>query len=197
MRSETLISKCNSFLQMRKPVTSPYVVVRHSKIHGNGVFAKKDIPKGAKVIEYVGEKVTKKESDKRADDVIERASHKAGEGLVYMFELNKRYDIDGNVSWNTARFINHSCDPNCETDIENDRIWITAIKDIKKGEELSYDYGYDFEHYEDHPCKCGSKNCVGFILSQDDWPKLKKSLAMKKFWKNIKKAAKKGGYKLL
>jgi SET domain-containing protein len=101
--------------------------------------------------------------------------------MVYMFELNKEYDIDGVVARNYARFINHSCDPNCEVDIADNHIWISSIKRIKKGAELTYNYGYPFDSdFDEHVCKCGSKNCVGYILSADDWPKLKKSLNKKK-----------------
>jgi len=84
------------------------------------------------------------------------------------------------VSWNLAKYINHSCDPNCETDIVRGKIWISAIKDIKKGEELSYDYGYDMHCFEDHPCRCNSKNCVGFIVRSNLRWRIRKKLAKKK-----------------
>ena len=154
-----------------KPTTSPYIRVTNSKIHGRGVFAKKDIRKGTKIIEYVGEKITKAESDKREDNE---------NGTIYTFELNSKYDIDGDVSYNTAKYINHSCNPNCETDIIRGKIWIIAMRDIKKGEELSYNYGYSFEDFEDHPCRCGSKNCIGFIVDEDHWSKVRRTLARKK-----------------
>lgn len=172
-----------------KPTTSPYIIVKNSKVHGKGVFARKNIPEGTKVIEYVGEKLTKAQSDKRSDEQLEKAKH--GDGAVYIFELNKRYDIDGNVPWNTARLINHSCDPNCETDIVKGHIWIIALRDIKKSEELSYDYNFDIDDYEEHPCRCGSKNCVGYIVGEDHWPKLKRRLAKKKAKKTKTKKAKK------
>lgn len=176
-----------------KPTTSEYIVVKRSKIHGTGVFAKKNIPKGTDIIEYMGRRITKAESDKISD--VHMNNHKQNSeenGAVYIFNLNKRYDIDGQVPWNTAKFINHSCNPNCKADIKRGHIWISSIKDIKKGEELSYNYGYDLEDYEDHPCRCGSKNCVGYIVDEDDWPKLKKLIAKKKAKKSIrKKSAKK------
>jgi len=163
-----------------KSTKSEYAVVRKSKIHNRGVFARNDIPEGARVIEYVGDKMTKAQSDIRADEIFEKAEKdRKNIGAVYIFELNKRYDIDGSVSWNTAKWINHSCDPNCETDIIKGRIWIIALRDIKKGEELFYDYGYDIEDFEDHPCYCGSKKCVGYIVAEEDWPKLKRKLARK------------------
>ncbi len=159
---------------MPKPTISKYVEVRNSPIHGTGIFAACDIPKGTKIIEYVGRKISKKESDDIADKQYEKGQQ-GTEGHVYIFEVNKKYDLDGNVSWNTARFINHSCSPNCETEQdEDDRIWIVSIRAIKKGEELSYNYGYDIDNWKDHPCRCGSENCVGHIVAEKHWAKLRK-----------------------
>ena len=90
-----------------------------------------------------------------------------------VMKINKKYDIDGDVSYNSAKYINHSCNPNCESVNTRGKIWIVAEKDIMKGEELTYNYGYDFEDFEDHECRCGSHNCVGYILSEDHWPKLR------------------------
>tara|TARA_Y100000310_G_C20640656_1_gene793699 strand:+ start:140 stop:676 length:537 start_codon:yes stop_codon:yes gene_type:complete len=163
-----------------KPTTSEWITVKESAVHNKGVFAAKDIPKGTKIIEYVGERITKTESTIRADKVIDDSLRDKTKGAVYLFEINKKYDIDGNVDYNTARFINHSCDPNCEVDFEGERIFIFSIKDIKKGEELNYDYGYDIDNYEDHRCKCGAKNCIGYIVSKEDWPKLKRKVGKKK-----------------
>ena len=148
----------------------------NSVIHGKGIIASEKIKKNTRVIEYIGEKVTKREGDKRSADRIKKFSKKKNFGTVYIFELNKKYDIDGSPNYNKARFINHSCDPNCEVDIINNRIWISSIKEIKKNEELTYDYGYPFDKddFRDHECKCGSKNCVGYIVSEDDRKKLKK-----------------------
>lgn len=146
--------------------------VKKSKIHGSGVFATKNIKKGTRIIEYIGEKIKKSEGDKRSERRIKKFLDSKETGSVYIFELNKKYDIDGSPEYNKARYINHSCDPNCEVDIIDDKIWISAIKNIKKGVELSYDYGYEFdEDFRDHPCKCGSQSCVGFIISSDDWKK--------------------------
>ena len=146
--------------------------VKKSKIHGSGVFATKNIKKGTRIIEYIGEKIKKSEGDKRSEQRIKKFLDSKETGSVYIFELNKKYDIDGSPEYNKARYINHSCDPNCEVDIIDDKIWISSIKNIKKGVELSYDYGYEFdEDFRDHPCKCGSQSCVGFIISSDDWKK--------------------------
>ncbi|MDP2815208.1 MAG: SET domain-containing protein-lysine N-methyltransferase [Rectinemataceae bacterium] len=147
-------------------VTSPYIIVRSSRIHHKGVFARMDIPKKTKIIEYVGEKISKKESERRADEVIERAKADKNHGAVYIFDLNRRRDIDGNVPYNTAKYINHSCHPNCEIHDLYGHIWIVALRDIRKGEEISYDYGYDYESYEDHPCLCGTEVCVGYIVAK-------------------------------
>lgn len=156
-----------------KRMSSPYIVVRGSAIHGRGVFARRRIPAGTRIIEYIGEKISKAESERRAEVILNYSKKDRARGAVYIFTLNKRYDIDGNVSYNTARFINHSCHPNCEAELVHGHIWIVALKDIEKGEELSYNYGYDMEAYEEHPCRCGSHNCVGYIVAEEHWPKLK------------------------
>ena len=98
--------------------------------------------------------------------------------VLYVFELNKRYDIDGDVPWNTAKWINHSCNPNCETEDDNGKMWIMATRDINSGEELTYDYGFDFdpETFKDNPCLCGSKECIGYIVKKEHWNRLKRHL---------------------
>jgi len=148
---------------------------KKSHVHGTGLFAFQNIKKGTKIIEYIGDKVTKKEGDKRADKQIKQYKKNKYNGMVYVFELNKLYDIDGSVAHNHAKLINHSCNPNCEVEITNNEIWISSIKRIKKNTELSYNYGYSYDtDYVDHICKCGSSKCVGYILDEDHWPKLKK-----------------------
>lgn len=159
------------------PTKSPYVIKRKSSIHGYGIYARCDIPKGARVIEYVGDRITKSESVKRAEQNFLKAEQDQDHGAVYIFVLNKRYDIDGNVFYNTAKYINHSCDPNCETDIIRGKIWVIALRNIAKGEELYYNYGYDLDEYEKHPCRCRTNRCVGFIASEELWPRLRKLVA--------------------
>ena len=159
---------------------SPYILVKKSKIHSRGVFARRDIPKGARVIEYVGRKVTKAESDRLADIPLARNQKNKNYGAVYIFQLNKRHDIDGNVPYNTARFINHSCEPNCEAEIIRGKIWILALRDIKEGDEITYNYNYDIEDYEEHRCFCGTSRCVGYILDEDYWSRVKKRAMGKK-----------------
>ena len=153
--------------------------VKNSKIHGSGMYAIADIEAEADIIEYTGEKITKKESTRRALEWEERA-RETGEGLVYIFELDDKYDIDGRLGNNPARYMNHSCEPNCEAINRDGKIWIVAVQDIQKGEELVYDYGYDMEHFLDHPCLCGSRNCIGYIVRKDQRNKVKKLLNNKK-----------------
>ena len=150
--------------------------LKKSKIHAYGIFATQDIPKNTNIIEYIGEKVTRKEGDRRSEKRLKKYLNSKITGSVYIFELNSKYDIDGSPKFNKARYINHSCNPNCEVEIIKNRIWIKSLKKIKKGEEISYDYGYEFDEddFQDHVCKCGSKNCIGYIISSDDWSKFKK-----------------------
>lgn len=158
---------------------SPFCEVRGSTIHGRGVYATTAIPKETKIIEYVGELVDKKESERRG--LAQHAkSLKNGDAAVYIFTLSKRFDIDGNVPWNTARLINHSCQPNCEAWIEGRKIFIHALCDIAEGDELTFDYGFDIECYEDHPCRCGKDGCVGYIVSRTQWKELAERLKTKR-----------------
>ena len=133
---------------------------KKSGINNLGLFAKSDINKGEKVIEYKGRKFTHKQ--------VEENDRFDNSKAIYLFTLNERYVLDGDTKTNTAKYINHSCNPNCEVDIINGKIWIIAIKDIKKGDELSYDYGFGYDaDFRQFPCKCGSKNCCGYIVRDD------------------------------
>lgn len=161
------------------PVDKRYIVVKKSGVHGKGVYAKCDIPKDTRIIEYVGEKVTKAESDRRAKKALEKHA-KDGNGSIYIYTLNKRYDIDGYVTGNPARYVNHSCEPNCRSDVIRGRIWIIALRDIKKGEELNFDYEYEVrQDWQDHPCYCGDKKCFGYIVARYYRPILKRKIAAK------------------
>lgn len=152
--------------------------VRGSAIHGRGVYATVDIPAETKIIEYIGELIDKKESEKRAWKQHAKAQ-RTGDAAVYIFTLTERWDIDGDVPWNTARLINHSCEPNCQAWIDGKRIFIHALRDIARGEELTFDYGFDVDCWEDHPCRCGTSSCVGYIVNRDQWPELKRKIAEK------------------
>ena len=133
--------------------------VKKSKIDKNGLYASQDIKKGTKIIEYKGKIISSKTSDTSPKFDNDKA--------IYLFNINKRFDLDGDFKFNTARLINHSCDPNCEVMGQGLKIWVFAMKDIKKDEELTYDYGFSFdEDFRNFPCKCGSKKCVGFIVRE-------------------------------
>ena len=144
-----------------------------SVIDNKGLYASKNIKKGTKIINYVGKIITKKETDTNPKFDNEKA--------IYLYNLNSKYDLDGDFKYNTARLINHSCDPNCEVDGEGLKLWISAIKDIKKGDELSYDYGFSFDQdYKQFPCKCASKNCCGYIVREGSRWRINKRFKKKK-----------------
>jgi SET domain-containing protein len=150
-----------------KHATSPLVEARHSKIHGTGVYAIAPIKKGARVLEYLGERISHDEADSR----YERKGD--DDGHTFLFIASNRTVIDAGVGGNDARFINHSCAPNCETVIENSRVFIDAIRNIKPGEELGYDYQLTWESTDDpaelalYACRCGAKKCRGTMLDKD------------------------------
>src|SRR5215472_15015898 len=118
----------------RHPLVKIRVSVGPSRIAGQGLFAEQDIRQGTKIIRYIGEKIPHEESERRL-----------AVGNVYIFGLNERYALDGSTPKNTARFINHSCNPNCHTEQFGNTIWIVAIKDIQAGTELSYNYEYEVD----------------------------------------------------
>ncbi len=140
----------------REVVGTARLVFRSSPIHGTGAFAGRFIPRNARVIEYLGERIDKSESLRRCE-----ADNQ------YIFTLNHETNIDGKVDWNPARFLNHSCSPNCEAEVIEDRIWIIAHRDIHPGEEVTFNYGFDLEDYRNYPCLCGAPNCVGFIVAEE------------------------------
>ena len=146
---------------MEKPV--PFAI-RRSPIQGRGAFATRRIRKGERIIEYTGERITNAEADRRYDDERMRRHH------TYLFTLTQRTVVDGGAGGNASRFINHSCEPNCEAVIEDGRIWIRALRTIGKGRELTYDYQYERMSDDDkadeakYPCRCGALRCRGTIL---------------------------------
>jgi uncharacterized protein len=146
-----------------------WVVVRHSGVHGYGCFARRFIPRGTRVIEYVGRRMSHKEADRRYEGADVNDNH------TFLFIADRRTVIDASVDGNEARFINHSCDGNCESEIEKGRVFIDAIKDIAKGTELGYDYQIGRDRGdppnvdEIYACRCGSPACRGSML----WPPMK------------------------
>jgi hypothetical protein len=166
--------------------------LRQSPIQGKGAFATRRIRKGTRIIEYTGERISQDEADKRYDDEAMGRHH------TFLFTLDEKTVIDAAVDGNEARFINHSCDPNCQALIEDDKIFIYALKDISPGQELCYDYAYeraegmDEESEQLYVCRCGAKNCRGTILAPPKPPKpAKRARKTKKAAKrSSKKAAK-------
>ncbi len=140
--------------------------VRSSRVHGKGAFALRAIKKGTRVVEYLGERISHGEADLRYEDCDVNDNH------TFLFVVDKRTVIDAGVDGNDARFINHACDPNCESEIEDRRVFIDAIRDIKPGDELNYDYQIGRERGdppnvdEIYACRCGSPKCRGTML----WP---------------------------
>ena len=147
--------------------------IRKSKIDNYGLYAAQNIKKGSKIIEYKGKVITRREAEENPKYDNDKA--------IYLFNLNKRYDLDGDFKFNTARLINHSCDPNCEVFGEGMKIWIFAMKNIKKNEELSYDYGFSFDkNFKNYPCKCNSNICCGYIIRRGSRWRVNKYLELNK-----------------
>jgi SET domain-containing protein len=140
------------------------VRVGPSHIAGQGLFAGQEIKQGTKIIRYIGEKITHEESERRL-----------AAGNAYIFGLDERYSIDGSTRKNTARYINHSCNPNCQTEQFGCIIWIVAIRDITAGEELTYNYGYEMNDEPPEACHCGAQHCCGYILGPRYWDHLKET----------------------
>ena len=150
------------------------IQVRRSGVHGKGVFALQDLAEGETLIEYVGEVISWDEAQDRHPHDPQDPNH------TFYFHVNEDRVIDALFGGNSSRWINHSCNPNCEADEDNDRIFIKAIRNIQAGEELNYDYGliidepYTKKLKAEYPCWCGAKNCRGTLLSpkeRQDTPK--------------------------
>ena len=145
---------------------------------GLGLYAAQNIKKGTKIINYIGKIITKTHT--------EQSQKYDNAKPIYLFNLNNRYDLDGDYSFNTARLINHSCSNNCEYDGKGLKLWVTAIRDIKKGEELTCDYGFSYdEDYKQFPCNCGSKNCCGYIVRAESRWRINKKFSLG-YQKNIR-----------
>jgi uncharacterized protein len=140
--------------------------VRRSRVHGHGVFARRRIRKGTRIVEYLGDRVSHKEADRRYDSKTTDDNH------TFLFIVDRGVVIDATRNGNAARFINHGCDPNCESVIDDRRVFIEALRTIAPGEELHYDY--QIGRSKDDPpdvdevfaCCCGAAKCRGTML----WP---------------------------
>src|SRR5687768_3160070 len=140
--------------------------ILNSPIQGLGAFATQMIPSGTRLIEYAGERLTPAEADARYPAGADERHH------TYLFAIDDDIVIDASVDGNDARFINHSCDPNCDAVVEDGRIWIETIRDVGPGEELAYDYAFVLPERHTpaakrrYPCHCGSARCRGTILAK-------------------------------
>jgi len=164
------------------------IQTRRSGVHGNGVFAVQDIAEGETLIEYKGEVISWKEALRRHPHDPSDPNH------TFYFHIDDKHVIDGKVNGNASKWINHSCDPNCEADEQDGRVFIKALRNIAAGEELNYDYGliideeYTPELLAEFPCWCGAETCRGTLLSPKDDDEGAKAKPVKK-----KKKAEKAG----
>jgi SET domain-containing protein len=167
------VARASSRPRKSPPASSSLVEARQSSIHGRGVYAAAPIRKGTRIIEYVGERISHAEADRRYE------VKGPDDGHTFLFIASSRTVIDAGVDGNEARFINHSCHPNCETVIEGSRVFIDAIRDIKAGEELGYDYQLTWESTDEpeelalYACRCGAKKCRGTMLDVEPTDKKK------------------------
>ena len=149
----------------------PLFEVRRSAVHGLGAFALRRIRKGTRIVEYLGERVSHREADRRYE------GKEANDAHTFLFIVDSRTVIDAGVDGNEARFLNHSCNPNCESVIENRRVYLEATRTIEPGEEMTYDY--QIQREDDDPpgieevfaCHCGFPRCRGTMLWPSDPPK--------------------------
>jgi SET domain-containing protein len=152
------------------PARPELLRVRRSRVHGRGVFALSRIRRGTRVIEYLGDRVSHKEADRRYEAKDTEDSH------TFLFIVDRSVVIDGGSQGNDARYINHGCDPNCESVIDDRRVFIEAVRTIQPGEELTYDYQIGRDRTdppnvdEIFACRCGSDQCRGSML----WPPMKR-----------------------
>ena len=164
------------YCDFRRTAIFPRLIIRSSDIHAAGCFALQPVAKGTRLLEYEGERISKDEGDLRYE----------GRPFTYLFGIGKGdVVIDGH---GMAMFVNHSCDPNCETDEIDGRVYITAVRKINVGEELTYDY-WLYDGDDDAPCHCGSRKCRGSMYSPSELKK-QKARAAKKRQQQEKKAAK-------
>jgi len=141
------------------------IQVRRSGVHGKGVYALQPLAKGETLIEYKGERITWPQALKRHPSNPDDPNH------TFFFHIDDDHVIDAGVGGNAARWINHACNPNCEADEQDGRVFIKALRSIKPGEELFYDYGltiddrYTPKLKREYACRCGARNCRGTMLA--------------------------------
>jgi uncharacterized protein len=168
---------------------TPLFEVRHSRVHGHGVFARRRIRRGTTIVEYLGDRVSHDEANTRYEDKDPRDGH------TFLFTVDAKTVIDAGVDGNEARFINHGCDPNCQAVDIGKRIYIEALRTLQPGEELAYDYA--IQRDEDDPpdvdvifaCRCGAKNCRGSMLEARKKPRARKKKGGPKRKSALKKEA--------
>jgi hypothetical protein len=170
---------------------SPLIEARNSPIHGKGVYALASIKKGTRIVEYLGDRISHAEADRRYEMKDDDDGH------TFLFIASNRTVIDAGVGGNDARFINHHCDPNCETVIEDSRVFIDAIRNIKPGDELGYDYQLTWESTDEpeelalYACRCGAKKCRSTMLDREPLDKKPPEKKKKKPGKKKPAAARK------
>ncbi|SAI66573.1 Predicted restriction endonuclease [Bordetella ansorpii] len=164
---------------MTSDIAKPWYAVRSSKLHGNGVFAARKIPAGTRIIEYGGRRITPEEADRRHPTNPDDPFH------TFFFAISSGKVIDGGDNGNDARWINHACAPNCEAQESagGKRVYIVALRDIKRGEELFYDYGLVMDGRitkklkDGYRCLCGAATCRGTMLALPEKKKKKQPAA--------------------
>lgn len=175
MKTTTKTKKKTSTDAQPRSRRAPAYRVRRSKVHGKGLFATRTIRRGACIIEYTGERISHEEADRRYSEKAPDDNH------TFLFTLDKKTVIDGGVGGNASRFINHSCEPNCEAVIDDDRLFIEALRTIRQGEEVVYRYMIN-RAPDDPPdvdrvfaCRCGAPTCQGTMLAPKTKPRAKKA----------------------
>lgn len=166
IKNNVLRNKSLSGTAKAAKTSKPRIAVHRSPIHGRGVFAANEIAKGARIIEYTGDRISHAKADRLYGDMHDGNAH------TMLFAATDKVVIDATKRGGPARWINHSCAPNCEANEEDGRVFIDAICAIKPGEELSYDYNLVLEERHtpklkrEHPCRCGARNCRGTLLGK-------------------------------
>ncbi len=174
---------------------TPFFIVRRSPLHGLGAFAARKIRKGTRVAEYLGERISSEEGSRRYDDDASDSPH------VLLFSIDEHTVLDAAVGGSDAQYINHSCEPNCESEIIDGRAFVIALRTIREGEEITYDYHLDYEGKQTEEirrkfaCRCGAATCRGTMLEPpaEEQPRKKKKNRKKGKGKDVKAGKRKDG----